>query len=131
MTNKALIRKIAVMLYPGIAQQGAFIIECEKLLGTKVEKEDYAADFAVFFKSFKGRKGKYGHIKGDKGKACDEWKGLSPQEKELAIKAAPYAVDDYTQDAFRWLRGKRWNDIVVPRPNTVEEWADRVRNRNG
>lgn len=75
----------------------------------KVSK-GYSPKFLTFWSKFKGRwnADKSRYDKGGKSDASVEFEKLPAADQEKATAAAHKTGGKYTQDACRWLKGKRW-----------------------
>ncbi len=73
----------------------------------------YPLLFEKFWNLYPGRTNKRGRIiKQDKLGACAEWRKLTRDERALALTGHP-AQGQYTPDARKWLKHKRWEDEDV------------------
>lgn len=73
----------------------------------------YSKQFEQFWQLYPGRTNKCSRIvKQDKLGAFREWQKLTEDEREMAMSGHP-EQGEYTPDARKWLKHKRWEDEDV------------------
>lgn len=77
----------------------------------------YTDDFELFWRSYPPRfnESRSVYVRADKQGAFDEWQKLVADEKIAALNAVQREkASKYTPDARKWLKHKRWEDVIAP-----------------
>lgn len=102
----------------------------------------YTDDFLTFWVKYPSRWNRDSDrfYKVGKWEAMQEWKKMSPEEKQQALVAVRYLRrGQYVLDAHRWLKKRRFEDIEPPNPKEIarkkveerERWKQEKREEFG
>lgn len=83
----------------------------------------YSEEFERFWKLYPARWNRDSHKRYKVGKwdAMQEWKRLSAEEKQIAfIAVKSLRSGEFVQDAHRWLKHKRFDDIELKQKKSNE-----------
>lgn len=82
------------------------------------QSKEYTEEFKYFWKQWKGRWNKEDdtYTKVGKREAFAEWEKLSLDDKRWAAAVADRTKGEYTPDACRWLKHRRFEDFKKPEP---------------